>query len=139
MSTFAAIKDGVKQHQTAIAFVRTSRSQRNYDKCVASLQRKGLTVADKILASWVYGKDGEPVDFMLMPNEYPYDLPRGVKQYVLWYLTHASDSEIDGALRKRFAGCNITWFHSKKRTQSVPEIPHVHILLEKCTKNELKQ
>lgn len=71
------------------------------------------------------------IKYVLAPNEYPYDVAKDIKHYVLWSITSLTREFIDDILLKTFPYCkDMFWFEQTKEQKSIKEIWHVHVFVK---------
>ena len=83
--------------------------------------------ADNLEARWV-----------LLKNEYPYDLDDGIEHYVFWTTEQAVDlNMVDSKVKENFPDVsrnNLWWLVNEPRLMSMPCVFHAHIFLRSETK-----
>lgn len=100
----------------------------------------------------------DPADFLILPNDWPYGLDKGISHLIVWLktrlevdsergdLTPHARSQINDFVNEYFGEPvtkltgrtdNVLWFKNWVSLQSVPGIDHVHILLRGVSNEQI--
>ncbi|KAI8060577.1 hypothetical protein BC940DRAFT_323169 [Gongronella butleri] len=68
---------------------------------------------------------------ILLPNDFPYSVERGIDHQLLWSKRLLSESFVEHFLRDHYDAFKVEWvyFVNPPEVQSVKKLPHVHIFL----------
>ena len=131
----------VQRCNTIINFIRSSEVQQKYDKWKAKILLNYKSISDYIYIHFmkykyelIRGKfvatKPDNVDFgktFIIPNKFPYELDKNIKQYTLWHNSRISVKEVNDILSKHFPNKKFFWYYSHRK--SVRKIPHIHVFV----------
>ncbi|KAJ1855768.1 hypothetical protein GGH12_003112 [Coemansia sp. RSA 1822] len=77
--------------------------------------------------------------FLLIPNDYPYALPKDVRHYIVWSKTELTpgcvpDPDVEALVAARLgaqtdSAYEWVWFVNPPHLQSIPEVVHGHLIV----------
>lgn len=107
-------------------FTRSKGINANYTDFKKTLAGLNMTLSRYIAE--VYLRDG---GYTLQKNRFPYDLKPGIDHYVLFADGPRSARFITNKIRSTFPGLPTLWFVNTPEKQSVKEVWHCHIFVNR--------
>ncbi|ORX52665.1 hypothetical protein DM01DRAFT_1408004 [Hesseltinella vesiculosa] len=114
---------------------RHPSTQAVYQKWLDETLAKYGTIENYLLSTKLAAFDGpaSPGDpsVILLPNDFPYSVERGIDHQLLWSRTPLSPSFVESYLQSHYDPSIWEWvyFVNPPEVQSVKKLPHVHIFL----------
>jgi hypothetical protein len=65
----------------------------------------------------------------IVRNKFPYQLPSGVKHYVLWSVEPLEPNMVDALLLQNFGNKETSWFVNPTKKKSIKKLWHCHVLV----------
>jgi len=70
---------------------------------------------------------------IIIKNDFPYNLRKGLEHYVLFSVTPLTDEQVQLRIRYHFENIkagNFLWFVNQESNQSIPDLWHCHIIIK---------
>ena len=72
--------------------------------------------------------------FILTKNKFPYNFEKNLDHYILWSNIKISHKTIDYILNTKLKNKVFFWFENKIENKSIPDLYHVHVIINNSLK-----
>ncbi|KAK9720700.1 hypothetical protein K7432_003978 [Basidiobolus ranarum] len=75
--------------------------------------------------------EGRPIEgpeYKFLPNDFPYNLDKGISHWVFWYRKDYSLEELERIIQRELPDKDFLFFINPTTTQSVRTVSHAHVM-----------